>query len=1150
MKKIFLFLFSAVLWSSLFISEVKAQVITNSGSGLAATYTSLANAITALNAATITQPVVITLTGNETAPAGGYAITQTGGTSVNTIIIQGSGSTITAYSPQATGSLNDAVFKLIGADWITITGFTMQENPGNTVNTPAASNTMTEFGVAMFYTTATDGSQHNTIQNNTISLNRTYLNTFGIYSNASTTATSMTTLANASAASGSNSFNKVYSNTISNVNYGIVFIGSSTIGALDNGNDIGGNSAATGNTLTNCGGGAALSGYNYLTGLNYLIFDNHQYNDNISFNNITSASGLTTGTVTHGGIFKNYSATAPAGQPTGTVTTTINNNTITLSNSPTTGAMLGINNTGLTALATATMNINNNTILNCSLGTGATSAAMTAIANTSVPGVLNINNNIIQGNTTSATTGGFTGISNSGAIVTTCNINNNQLGNNSGGAITLNNPTTNIVYGIYNTGGAATCAHSINNNNFQGFTYNSAGTGAFRSITQTAKVLTSTVNNNNFNNLTINTSGQLNGCLMYLASTTPTVTVSGNYITTQFKDSNPTGTSGPTYAVYNNGSPTSGTSTISGNTFSNIIFKNSVTTAGSFAVIGWLAGGTGSTSTHNIIVTGNTIHDVSNTSTGTISQVNNVYGIYMAYGFTNTISNNIVYSLTTAGGTPIGIYTNNVSPNPAGTTTIKNNLIHDIKSTSVYNTSGFSVGDARGIQVQSGPAGNTVYDNKIYNVSCETPGPGQGGSAIGMIISQGNDGSVTTVYNNYIGKLYSVNSINPQAVVGIWYWGSSANTTNIYYNTVYLDGNVPGCSGCYMANSVTSSVDLRNNIFVNNCVPTGGLEQMIYFFPSLTDTYLSTSNNNILYSGTPGPLHIIYADGMTGALTNIQQSLSDFQTFAGPLRESNSKTENAPFANTITGSGSDYLHIDLNATTLAESGAVAISGITDDYDGNVRQGNPGYPGNGTAPDIGADEFTHNKTLNLTVFLQGLYAGGGNMNQAHDESGPHFATGVADQITVELHNASTYATIEYTSANVNLGTNGQVTLTTPGIKGGSYYITVKHRNSIQTVTAIPVSLASGANTYDFTDNSSKAYGNNLMLMADGKYVIYGGDVNQDDIVDGSDMAPVDNLASAFAAGYLPEDCNSDGLIDGSDMSAVDNNASAFIGASLP
>ena len=173
-----------------------------------------------------------------------------------------------------------------------------------------------------------------------------------------------------------------------------------------------------------------------------------------------------------------------------------------------------------------------------------------------------------------------------------------------------------------------------------------------------------------------------------------------------------------------------------------------------------------------------------------------------------------------------------------------------------------------------------------------------------------------------------------------------------------------------------------------------------------------------------------------------------------------------------------------------------------------------------------------------------------MNQAHDETGPHFATGVADQITVELHNASTYATIEYTSANVNLGTNGQVTLTTPGIKGGSYYITVKHRNSIQTVTAIPVSLASGANTYDFTDNSSKAYGNNLMLMADGKYVIYGGDVNQDDIVDGSDMAPVDNLASAFAAGYLPEDCNSDGLIDGSDMSAVDNNASAFIGASLP
>ena len=79
--------------------------------------------------------------------------------------------------------LNDAIFKLIGADWITITGFEMLENAANTM-TAAATNTMTEWGVALLYVTATDGCQNVTIQNNLIDLNRTYQNTFGIYSNS------------------------------------------------------------------------------------------------------------------------------------------------------------------------------------------------------------------------------------------------------------------------------------------------------------------------------------------------------------------------------------------------------------------------------------------------------------------------------------------------------------------------------------------------------------------------------------------------------------------------------------------------------------------------------------------------------------------------------------------------------------------------------------------------------------------------------------------------------------------------------------------------------------------------------------------------------------------------------------------------------
>ena len=177
-------------------TDVKAvAVTTNSGSGLAASYTSLANAITALNAAVISSPVVITCaaSGTETTPAGGFSITASG-TAVNTITITGSSSTITAFTPQASGILVDAIFKLVGADFVTIQGFTMLENAANTT-TAAGTNNMTEWGVALLERASStiDGSQSNTIQNNTISLSRLYQNSFGIYSNPNHTPTAVTT---------------------------------------------------------------------------------------------------------------------------------------------------------------------------------------------------------------------------------------------------------------------------------------------------------------------------------------------------------------------------------------------------------------------------------------------------------------------------------------------------------------------------------------------------------------------------------------------------------------------------------------------------------------------------------------------------------------------------------------------------------------------------------------------------------------------------------------------------------------------------------------------------------------------------------------------------------------------------------------------
>ncbi len=211
--------------------------------------------------------------------------------------------------------------------------------------------------------------------------------------------------------------------------------------------------------------------------------------------------------------------------------------------------------------------------------------------------------------------------------------------------------------------------------------------------------------------------------------------------------------------------------------------------------------------------------------------------------------------------------------------------------------------------------------------------------------------------------------------------------------------------------------------------------------------------------------------------------------------------------------------------------------------------------NGNSWDIGTWQIddislTAAKTLSLKLYIQGLYAGAGTMNPAYDENGLHWPDGIADHITVELHDGSNYSNVVYTANDVNLGTNGLAKVAIPGTNSGSYYVTLRHRNGIQTVTASPVSFTAGTISYDLSDNPSKAYGDNLLQMIDGKYVLYSGDVNQDDLIDGSDLSVIDNLATLFTGGYLPEDVNGDGLVDGSDLSIVDNNANNFVGVVLP
>lgn len=374
--------FTALILVSVLGLNAMAQVtVTNPGNttpGLAATYTSLANAITALNAQTaISGPVTISLTaGNpQTAPSGGYAITAilTGASSTNTVTINGNGNTITAPNPAGTaGNLNDAIFKFIGSDFMTLQNFVMNENVLNTT-TAAATNNMVEWGVALLYASTTNGAQNITIQNNTITLNRTYQNTFGIYSNATHSATSVTTSATATTAAGANSGTKIYGNTISNVNNGILIVGPTGTADANTGVDIGGTSALTGNTISNYGTTATFSGYANVSGTVYGVYVRNSTGFNISYNSISSSNAVSAGTIR--AVFIQNASTGV----TGTFTNNINNNTISLQG----GAGVNVDGIlvqGTTATATSSLNINNNNFTNFGFATTNTNA-VTAISN-------------------------------------------------------------------------------------------------------------------------------------------------------------------------------------------------------------------------------------------------------------------------------------------------------------------------------------------------------------------------------------------------------------------------------------------------------------------------------------------------------------------------------------------------------------------------------------------------------------------------------------------------------------------------------------------------------------------------------------------------------------------------------------------------
>lgn len=164
------------------------------------------------------------------------------------------------------------------------------------------------------------------------------------------------------------------------------------------------------------------------------------------------------------------------------------------------------------------------------------------------------------------------------------------------------------------------------------------------------------------------------------------------------------------------------------------------------------------------------------------------------------------------------------------------------------------------------------------------------------------------------------------------------------------------------------------------------------------------------------------------------------------------------------------------------------------------------------------------SLNVSALIEGLF-NGTNM--------------ISDTVTIQFRNtASPYNLAEGKKIVLDSIGSGKGTFTSV-IEGGSYYLVVKHRNGLETWSKNPVTFGYHTLTYNFTTDSTKAFGNNLTEIGN-KWCIFSGDVNQDGSINSADLVSIGNESSNYPSGYLSRDLNGDNFVDLSDILICDNN----------
>lgn len=181
-------------------------------------------------------------------------------------------------------------------------------------------------------------------------------------------------------------------------------------------------------------------------------------------------------------------------------------------------------------------------------------------------------------------------------------------------------------------------------------------------------------------------------------------------------------------------------------------------------------------------------------------------------------------------------------------------------------------------------------------------------------------------------------------------------------------------------------------------------------------------------------------------------------------------------------------------------------------------------------------------INLKVFIQGYYLGGGMMSAVID---PMNYPTLCDTLVLQLANSNSPHQILYSDTSV-FHTDGSIQFEFPIGLTGNYYFVLRHRNAIETWSATSQSISSGM-FYDFTDVPNRSLGDNMKNLEPGAYGLYSGDISnnanqavQDGIINESDLGQMEISLDQMLSGYYINDLTGDNMIESSDYSLIENN----------